>query len=368
MSDRHVARQQKLLRIVHREKVEALLVTGETNVSYLTGFSGDSSYLLIGPGHRLMVSDFRYVTQLAEECRGLDTFIRKPDLKLPQAAVKVLKSSGVRKLGIEGHLMSVEFLEFLRKELPQVEFVAVNSKIENELRAIKDPDEVAEIREAVRHAERGLELLRTSATPDTTERQAAHELEHAMRRFGADGVSFPPIIAVDDRAALPHYRAGSRRLGGSALLLVDWGAVTPRRYVSDLTRTLVTGKPTAKLKQIYEIVLRAQQAAIDAIRPGAKCIDVDKIARDVIGGAGYGKRFGHGLGHGIGLHVHEQPRFAPSSTDVLRPGMVVTVEPGIYLPGWGGVRIEDDVLVTRDGCEVLSASVPKQFDQMVLNW
>lgn len=368
MFDRHAARQQKLLRIVNREKVEALLVTSETNVSYLTGFTGDSSSLLIGPEQRTIVSDFRYITQLAEECPGLATFIRKPDLKLPQATVKVLKRSGVRRLGIEGHVMSVELFEFLRQELPQIEFVAINSAIENELRAIKDAAEIDEIREAVRFAERGLEFLRATVTPDTTERQAAHELEHALRRFGAEGVSFPPIIAVDDRAALPHYRAGSRRLGDAVVLLIDWGAKTASRYVSDLTRTLIPGKATAKLEQIYNVVLEAQQAAIAAIRPGAKCAGVDKIARDVIDAAGFGRRFGHGLGHGIGLEVHEQPRLSPVSDDVLRPGMVVTVEPGIYLPGWGGVRIEDDVLVTRDGCDVLSASVSRQFDRMVLNW
>jgi Xaa-Pro aminopeptidase len=155
-------------------------------------------------------------------------------------------------------------------------------------------------------------------------------------------------------------------MGDGGLVLVDWGAETRCRYKSDLTRTLVTGRINSRLERVYHTVLNAQQAAIAAIRPGVKCCDVDQVARKFIADAGYGKRFGHGLGHGIGLDIHEQPRLAPKSTTELKAGMVVTVEPGIYLPGWGGVRIEDDVLVTRDGCEVLSASLPKRLDDMLL--
>ncbi len=366
MSDRFKVRRGKLLRIIQREKVDALLVTAEKNVSYLTGFSGDSSYLLIGPEHEIVISDFRYVTQLEEECPGLATFIRPTDVKLHEATIKVLKQAGLRRLGIEGHVMSVELLELLSAALEGWEFVAVNSVIENELRAIKDVDEIAEIRKAVRLAERGFEFLKATLTPDMTERQAAFELEHAVRRMGAEKLSFPAIVAVGDRAALPHYRPGVRRIDADGLLLVDWGVQTAARYKSDLTRTLVTGKTSAKLEKVYNTVLAAQQAAIAGIRAGVKCCDVDKKARDVIDQAGYGKRFGHGLGHGIGLDIHEQPRFAPNSPTELKAGMVVTVEPGIYLPGWGGVRIEDDVLVTRDGCEVLSASLPKRLDDMFL--
>jgi Xaa-Pro aminopeptidase len=175
-----------------------------------------------------------------------------------------------------------------------------------------------------------------------------------MRRFGAIRAAFEPIIAVGDRAALPHYRAGLRQFSEAGFTLVDWGALSPRGYHSDLTRILVTSKLPPKLAQIYGVVLKAQQAGIDAIRPGAKCQDIDAAARKIIDQAGFGKYFGHGLGHGIGLDIHEGPRLSPISADVLKPGMTVTVEPGIYLPGVGGVRIEDDVLVTRDGCELLT--------------
>lgn len=366
MTDRYAVRRAKLLKIIQREKVDALLVTCEANVSYLTGFSGDSSYLLIGPEHERIISDFRYVTQLEEECPGLETYIRPTDVKLPEAAIKVLKDARLGRLGIEGQAMTVELLGLLSQAVEGVQFVAVNSAIENELRSIKDADEIAEIRDAVRLAVRGFEFLKALLTPDLTERQAAFELEHAVRRMGAERLSFPAIVAVGDRAALPHYRAGDRRIGDDGLVLVDWGAETRRRYKSDLTRTLVTGRVNARLEKVYQTVLDAQQAAISAIRPGVKCCDVDQIAREVISSAGFGKRFGHGLGHGIGLDIHEQPRLAPKSPTELKAGMVVTVEPGIYLPGWGGVRIEDDVLVTRDGCEVLSASLPKRLDDMLL--
>jgi Xaa-Pro aminopeptidase len=351
---------------VRREKLDAILVIGEANVSYLTGFTGDSSYLLLGPDHELLISDFRYVTQLSEECPGLETSIRTSEIKLHEATIAVLAESGVKRLGVEGHLMSLELHGQLQEKLEGIEFVPQNSVIENELRAIKDATEIAELREAVGLAARGLEFLKALLTPDLTEREAAFELEHAVRRFGGAGLSFPAIIAVGDRAALPHYRPSNLRIGENPLLLVDWGVNTTGNYKSDLTRTLFTGKPTRRHEKVYRTVLKAQQAAIAAIRPGAVCQDVDAVARKVIKKAGYGKNFGHGLGHGIGLHIHEQPRFAPKVTTELVPGMVVTVEPGIYLPGWGGVRIEDDVLVTREGCEVLSQSVSTEFEDMLL--
>jgi Xaa-Pro aminopeptidase len=186
-----------------------------------------------------------------------------------------------------------------------------------------------------------------------------------MRRFGARGAAFPPIVAVGAQAALPHAHPGRRRISEAGFVLIDWGAATFGGYKSDLTRVLVTGKIPPKLEKIYRVVLKAQQEAIQKIRPGAKCSDIDTAARNVIEAAGFGKNFGHGLGHGIGLNIHEGPRFAPISEDELKPGMILTVEPGIYLPHFGGVRIEDDVLITKSGHEVLS-SVPKRFEEIVL--
>jgi Xaa-Pro aminopeptidase len=191
----------------------------------------------------------------------------------------------------------------------------------------------------------------------------ADNLEHQMRLFGAKGASFPSIIAVGPRAALPHARPTNKRIGEADFVLIDWGADC--LYKSDLTRVLVTGKIPPKLERIYGVVLNAQLRGIEAIGPGVACQDVDTAARKVIEDAGFGKHFGHGLGHGIGLDIHEGPRLGQGQKQILQPGMVVTVEPGIYFPGWGGVRIEDDVLVTKTGHEVLTR-VPKQWSDACL--
>lgn len=360
--DRHSKRRQLLRQLLSKHKLDGILVTGERNVLWLTGFTGDSSWLLLTADDEILVSDFRFVTQLEEECPGLPTFIRGSAQGLSAAAGQQAQQRKVKKLGVEGHLLPVGTLEALRQALPGLEPLALVSPIEK-LRAVKDAGEIAEIRQAVKFAERGFEFLRAVITPQARERELAAEMEHAVRRLGADGFSFPAIIAVGDRAALPHYRAGERQISESPILLVDWGVKARSGYVSDLTRTVLTGKPDRKFEKVYKTVLEAQLRAIEKIGPGVICKEVDAVARDFISEKGFGRYFDHGLGHGIGLEVHEQPRFSRNSEDVLQPGMVVTVEPGIYLPGWGGVRIEDDVLVTKDGHEVLS-SVPKDWDSI----
>jgi Xaa-Pro aminopeptidase len=208
-------------------------------------------------------------------------------------------------------------------------------------------------------------VIRASLRPEQTEFQVAAELEYQIRRFGGAACSFPPIVAVGPRAALPHATPGQKRIGEGDFTLIDWGARSPL-YVSDLTRVLVTGKISPKLERIYGVVLKAQLAAIAAVRPGALACDVDGAARTVIEQAGYGRYFGHGTGHGIGLDIHEHPRLATSQKQPLKAGTVITIEPGIYLPGWGGVRIEDDVLITRDGHEVLTAGLGKQLEQCMI--
>jgi Xaa-Pro aminopeptidase len=356
-------RRQRLLRILKAADLPALLVTGEVNVRYLTGFTGDSSCLLIGRDVEVLVTDGRYTIQLQEECPGLELFVRKVSQKLTEAIAAVIQKAKLARLGYESHLLVVETLETLQTALPAVEFVGVSGRIESELRAIKDEHEIAETRLAVQQAERAFELLRVSLTPETTELEASWELERGVRMFGGAGMSFPPIVAVGDRSALPHYRPSRYAVKEAGMVLVDWGAQTFSGYMSDLTRTLFTRPPGDKFRKVYQTVLQAQLRAIRSIRPGMKCSRIDRRARGHIEDAGFGKYFGHGLGHGIGLEIHEQPRLGPSSETVLQPGMIVTVEPGIYLPEVGGVRIEDDVLVTDDGCEVLS-STAKDFESM----
>ena len=342
-----------------------MLITNETNVTYLTGFMGDSTWLLLTPSHEVLISDFRYITQLEEECPGVETLIRTSKTKLHESAAQAVQKAKVKKLGVEGHSLTLENHRLLQEVLSGVSLEEVNWSIE-QIRSVKDAYEIAETRHAVTLASRGFDFLKAILTSEITELELAHELEHCMRRLGASGVAFPPIIAVGDRGALPHYSPGSLKVGDADTLLVDWGAQTLSKYKSDLTRTLVTGKLTKKFEKIYNTVLEAQQLAITGIRPGVACEEIDALARDFIRKSGYGKYFDHGLGHGIGLNIHELPRFSQVSPTCLKPGMVVTVEPGIYVPGWGGVRIEDDVLVTSDGCEVLSADVPRSLEESII--
>lgn len=364
MADRYAARRQKLLSQLKSSNLDGLLVTNFTNVTYLTGFTGDDSFLLVSREATVLISDGRYTTQLSQECPGLDVHIRPVKISIVAATAKVIKQAKLSKLGFESGSTTVAEWRRLSEEAKGLELVPVDGAVEN-LRLIKDTEEVQQLREAIRQAEKGFQVLRSTLRGEQTEREVAHELEHAMRRFGAKGASFPPIIAVGPRAALPHARPTNALISESDFVLVDWGADGPTSYKSDLTRVLVTGKISTKLENVYGVVLKAQLAGIDAIRPGVRCCDVDAAARKVIEDAGYGKYFSHGLGHGIGLDIHEGPRLNASTEKELKPGMVVTVEPGIYLEGWGGVRIEDDVLVTRQGHEVLT-SVPKEFEQAVV--
>jgi Xaa-Pro aminopeptidase len=364
-ADRYAARRKKLLRKLKEEKLPGMLVTNETNVTWLTGFRGDSTWLAISPKDCILISDSRYTTQIENECPGLDMHIRSNRVKMPDAAAEVLKKTKLKTVAYESDYLTVDTFQELSGAVELTEFVAL-PKVLIDLRAVKDATEIQEIRDAIDQAERGHAVLRASLLPEQTELEIAHNLEHSMRGFGAVGVAFDPIIAVGRQAALPHARPGNLKVSDSELLLTDWGAESAGGYRSDLTRTYVTGKKiTKKFAKVYEVVLAAQLEAIGRIRPGSKCVDVDSAARNVIDQAGYGKYFGHGLGHGIGLDIHENPRLSPISKEVLEPGMVVTVEPGIYLPDWGGIRIEDDILVTKDGHEVLT-SVPKCLEDVLI--
>jgi Xaa-Pro aminopeptidase len=356
-------RRKKLRALIKKAEADALLVTNFKNVTYLTGFTGDDSYLLVTLDGETLVSDMRFTTQLGEECPGLALEIRAPGMKLLTAVAGVVKRAKVERLAIEGNSATVSFHQSLTKALQNVATTATENLVER-LRVVKDKSEIEATRLACQQARRAFDVVRAGLTLEMTELEVAAELEYQARRFGARALSFPPIVAVGPRAALPHARPSQRKLVESDFMLVDWG-VNSGLYMSDLTRIIVTGRISPKLRKVYGVVLKAQLAAIDAIRPGATCEQVDRVARRIITRAGFGKAFGHGLGHGTGLDIHEAPRLAVGQKTKLRPGMIVTVEPGVYLPGWGGVRIEDDVLVTRTGHEVLT-DVPKQLDSCTL--
>ena len=356
-------RRRKLIILTSKLDIDALLVTDFTNVTYLSGFTGDDSYMLVGKALEILLSDPRYSEQLGEECPELQLAIRRPPKNIVTLTSEVVRKAKLTRIGVEASSMSLSLFEQLNAALPKATLVPTHGLVE-QLREIKDKEEVAEIRQAVKLAERVFTMLRAGLRPDQTEREIAYELEYQIRRMGGSGCAFPPIVAVGPRAALPHAVPTDQRISADPLLLMDWGA-RAHLYMSDLTRILVTGKISPKLERIYGVVLKAQEQAIAAIRPGALMSEVDAAARNVITKAGYGKQFGHGLGHGFGLEIHETTRLAANQDRPLKAGMVITVEPGIYLPGWGGVRIEDDILVTRTGHDVLS-KLPKALEQCVV--
>lgn len=359
----HAQRRDKLRQQLKKERLDGLLVTNFVNVTYLTGFTGDDSFLWLSPKGDLLLTDPRYTTQLEEECPELELAVRAPGVKMPDFTAKTLDKAKATRIGFEGDSLVVTARDKLAAALPKAELLPTSGWVEA-LRMIKDRGEIDRTRRACLQARRCFEVVRATVTPDMTEAQAASDLEYQARRFGAKGLSFTPIVGVGERSALPHGRPTAKRIGEGEFTLVDWG-VNEGLYMSDLTRVLATSKISPKLRKLYGVVLNAQLAGIAAVRPGATCQEVDSVARGVIEAAGYGKQFGHGLGHGIGLEIHEAPRLAQGQETVLEPGMIVTVEPGIYFPGWGGIRIEDDVLVTRTGHEVLS-DVPKELDECVV--
>ena len=366
-SPNYELRRTRLLKKLREQKdpaVDSLLITGAANVRYLTGFTGDSSWLFLAPASSIILSDSRYETQLAEECPGLDAEIRDAGSTINDMAGKVISKAKVKRVGIESDHLTLSQHAALSGKTTATQLIPTSGLVER-LREVKDKWELEQIREAIHIAQRGIAVVRSSLRPDQTETEVRYLLEAAMRDFGASGTAFEPIVGVGPTAALPHAHAGSRRISESPVLLIDWGAQTKSHYRSDLTRVFLTGKPTKQMEQVYRVVLAAQQAAIKAIHPGVKCADVDRIARGIIADAGFGKYFGHGLGHGFGLEIHESVRMSPLSNQEFEVGMVVTVEPGIYLSGKFGVRIEDDILVTAGGNEVLSC-VPREFEEAIV--
>lgn len=361
---RFEGRRKRLRSRLKKMGGDALLVTNFANVTYLTGFTGDDSFLVVGPTGDLLISDGRYTTQLENECPGLELHIRRAGTSMAGAVAQVAKIANFKTLAVEADSMTVALYQQLDKALLKTALIASSGQVEI-LRQVKDKHEVARIRTAVLQAEKAFAILRASLRGGSTEKELADELEHNLRLLGARRSSFPPIVAAGPNSALPHAAPTDRMIADADFVLVDWGA-DEGLYKSDLTRVLVTGRISTKLERVYGVVLKAQTRAIRSIRPGVTAESVDSLARKVIDDAGFGRNFGHSLGHGIGLDIHESPRLAPKSSQVLKAGMVVTVEPGIYLPGWGGVRIEDDVLVTRGGCEVLT-SVSKALEEMVVD-
>jgi Xaa-Pro aminopeptidase len=333
-------------------QMDGLLVTGAANVRYLSGFSGSSALLFVTQRESLLITDFRYQTQAAEEVGDLARVVIEPQSLWSGLWQNLAQLSHVKVAGFESaHLVHRDFQRLLEagsrwQWRPTIDLVEV-------LRERKDQDELGHIRAAVAAAEVALDLTMKRVRAGMTELEVAGALEAALRQAGSDGFPFPSIVASGPNAALPHARPTVRELGEGDFLLVDFGARVAG-YCSDITRTFVVGRASEEQRELYDVVRLANERAVRAVKPGMSGRDADEVARGYIEDRGFGELFGHSLGHGIGLEVHEAPRLAKTAESPLVEGAVVTVEPGIYRPGWGGVRIEDDVHLGAGAAEVLT--------------
>lgn len=348
----HLRRRNTLVERCAQLDVDALLVTTLANVRYLTGFTGSSAMTLLGPAGSVFFTDGRYDEQSRHEVPDLT---RVASMENPAGAIlEHVRRLDVERLGFERHAVTVAQLERWQEVFEGVQLTGIGEEVE-QLRWVKDAEELSLLRSAQDASDGAFEDILDVLVVGITERQAAAQLELAMARHGADGLSFEAIVAFGEHAAEPHHRPCHRTLAEGDVIKMDFGAMV-NGYHTDMTRTVAFGEPVAELRKVHDVVAAAQQAGIDALRPGVLAADVDRAARDVIEDAGYGDRFTHGLGHGVGLEIHEGPSLRRDGEDVLPAGAVVTVEPGVYLPGLGGVRIEDAVEVTEDGPSVLGVS------------
>jgi Xaa-Pro aminopeptidase len=349
--DRRLERQSSLRLALEAEGLDGLLVTHLPNIRYLTGFTGSAALLLIRGGVAILISDFRYAAQATAEA-GSIARVEIDQRSVWERLGRVLAMNPPESLGIEAHSLTVRDAERV-SGLTRGRIMPTAELVERQ-RAAKSPEEVAAIRAAAALAQQALADVLPGVQAGQTEAEVGASLEAALRRRGSEWHPFPTIVASGPRSALPHARTSRRAIGAGELLLIDFGAQVDG-YCADLTRTVVVGaRADERQRTMHQLVESAQRRAIEHLRAGMPAKEGDALARDVIASRGFGDAFGHSLGHGLGLEVHEAPRLAPTSEAPLPAHAVVTVEPGVYFPGWGGIRLEDDVYLGPDGAERLS--------------
>jgi Xaa-Pro aminopeptidase len=354
-----------------KNRLDALLVSGVTNVQYLTEFTGDSTYVLLTGKKSFLITDFRY-TEQAEDEVSAGCVVIEHKKGLADKVAELVKKYRIKRLGIEAHQMTCAIYRDLKKRLPSFTKVKLTQNLIEKIREIKTGKEIEKIRCAIECSQKAFLGAKKLIKPGISEETIATEMWRIMCKNGSPGPSFPTIVAADKRASLPHARATDNKIKKPGLVQFDWGSCF-NQYVSDTSRMVFLDKPSAFWKNIYDIVHEAQERALACVKPGAPLIEIDKAARQYIISKGYGENFGHGLGHGVGRNVHELPGI-PNFTKaqnkknkaVLKPGMVFTIEPGIYIEGKGGVRIEDMVLVTETGYEIMTKSIPKSLEQSIV--
>lgn len=349
-------RCQKIQNLLVTEELDAILVTNGANRYYLTGFRGSSGYLLVTVDRVFLLTDPRYLDQAKQQTTCCEVVHQGTDWYT--TLNQLLKEYHVKKLAFEKE--HITYSQYLRLE-EKIEGCTLTGKknVVESFREIKDAGELELMKKAAFIADQAFAGLLSVIRPGLTELEVAAELEYRMRRLGSEGPAFDTIVASGKRAALPHGVATDKKIALGDFIVIDFGAIY-QGYCSDMTRTIVVGKASPKQKHIYQLVLKAQLAGLQAVGEGQICEKADSMARKIIADEGFGDCFGHSLGHGVGLDIHENPRLAKGNQLPLKSGMVVTVEPGIYLTDWGGVRIEDMVAVTREGCEIFTKT-PKEL-------
>lgn len=342
---------QKLRTELKQQNIEGILITNEYNRRYMTDFTGSSGVVIVSQNDAVFITDFRYTEQAAAQIK--DFRIVKHEATMIEEIAKQVKAMGIKTLGFEKDNVSYGTFE-LYKSVIQADLIPISGLIEK-IRLIKTEQEINIIKVACEIADHAFTHILNFIKPGKTELEVSNELEFFMRKQGATQSSFDTIVASGLRSALPHGVATNKIIEKGDFVTLDYGALY-NGYISDITRTVAVGEPSEKLVDIYNAVLASQLLAVEKVGPGLTGIEADAIARDYLKTKGYGEAFGHSLGHGIGLEVHEGPGLSLRSEAVLEPGMTVTIEPGVYLPGIGGVRIEDDILITETGNERLTHS------------
>jgi Xaa-Pro aminopeptidase len=353
----HRGRLERLRRALERHKLNALVITHLPNIQYLCGFTGSTGTLLVTDSDSTFFTDGRYAEQAHSQVRESKIkIVRKSAL---MAAMQTQRARRRRRIGIEAAHLTVAERELVATLMGKRSRLVDSPPIVEELREIKDADEIARIRAACHLGVKLFQRLRKLLRPGISEAEVAGDLEFNARKKGAEQMAFPTIIASGNRSALPHGRASREAIPARGFVVCDFGVILAG-YCSDMTRTVHVGPPQAKARRVYNTILEAQQSALEAIRPGITAGEVDRAARNVLKKNGLDRFFTHSTGHGVGLEIHETPRVAQGQKKALQAGMVITIEPGVYLPGEWGVRVEDAVVVTERGCEILTPS-PKDL-------
>ena len=356
MSYKSNRRIESLITLI-KKPIDGLLVTNLSNIRYLSNFTGSSAFVILNSNKRSFFTDFRYTTQAKKEVSGF----KIEEFKNQNEAIKdFCKKSGIKTLGFEASCTPFAFYKNLKKTLLPVKLSPTLGIIES-LRALKDESEIMNIKKSISILGKGLNSILPMLKKKLKEREIALELEYQLKKFGANKLSFDLIVASGKRSALPHGVASNKKISYGELVTLDSGC-SYNGYHCDVTRTFIIGKPQKKQQEIYNIVKNAQSIAIENIKPGMTCEEIDGKARDYIKNFGFDKYFGHGLGHGVGLDIHEEPRISKKVKEKIKKGMVFTVEPGIYIPDFGGVRIEDMIYVTESGCRILTKDIPYIFE------